>query len=87
MNTVKFFIACVALLLIAVSGVAAKTDPLSKANQLPPSLEQKVQEFRNILEASGYEVAGGYWTLWSADDCKLPLQAACTPGATRSPQR
>jgi len=75
MNAIRLLILCALILLGAVSsGVSAATDPLSKANRLPPSLEQKVQLFRNALEANGYEVARGYWTLWSADDCKLPLQ-------------
>ena len=63
---------------ILISGVSAgefAADPLSKTNRLPPSLEQKVQDVRNTLEGSGYEVTRGYWTLWSADDCKLPLQS------------
>ena len=66
---------CAVVLLGAVSGgVAAATDPLSKANRLPPDLEQKVQNFQNAVIQKGYEVSRGYWKLWSADDCKLPLQ-------------
>ncbi len=66
---------CAVVLLGAVSGgVAAATDPLSKANRLPPDLEQKVQNFQNALIQKGYEVSRGYWKLWSADDCKLPLR-------------
>jgi hypothetical protein len=53
---------------------AAVTDPLSKANRLPPSLEQKVQAFQKAVIDKGYQVSRGYWKLWSADDCKLPLQ-------------
>jgi hypothetical protein len=49
-------------------------DPLSKANRLPPSLEMTVQDFQSEVITKGYEVARGYWTLWSADDCRLPLQ-------------
>ncbi|MGD8266370.1 MAG: hypothetical protein PVF23_09065 [Chromatiales bacterium] len=63
---------------ILISGASAgefAADPLSKTNRLPPSLEQKVQDVRNVLEGSGYEVTRGYWTLWSVDDCKLPLQS------------
>lgn len=66
------------LSVILISGASAgelAADPLSKTNQLPPSLEQKVQDVSSLLEASGYEVTRGYWTLWSADDCKLPLQS------------
>jgi len=75
MNALKWLIPCAVLFLGAVSGsVSAATDPLSNVNRLPPSLEQKVQKLRANLEGQGYEVARGYWTLWSADDCKLPLQ-------------
>jgi hypothetical protein len=51
----------------------ASTDPMSKVHPLPASLEQKVQRFRADLEANGYEVARGYWTLWGVEDCKYPL--------------
>ena len=64
-----------ALLISGASAAELAADPLSKTNRLPPSLEQKVQDVKNVLEASGYEVTRGYWTLWSADDCKLPLQS------------
>jgi hypothetical protein len=46
----------------------------SPAPPLPPSLEQKVQDFQRAAIEAGYEVARGYWTLWSVDDCKYPLQ-------------
>lgn len=76
MNPTKQIIAITLILFSTVSsGVSAAADPLSKTNRLPPSLEQKVHDLGNVLEASGYEVARGYWTLWSADDCKLPLQS------------
>ena len=76
MNYLKWRIAFTLLLLGAVSdSVSAAADPLSKTNRLPPSLEQKVQDLGNWLEADGYEVARGYWTLWSAEDCKLPLKS------------
>lgn len=43
MNTMKWLIPCAVLLLGAVPGsIAAPKDPLSNANRLPPSLEQKV---------------------------------------------
>ena len=51
------------------------TDPLSKVHPLPAELEQKVQRFRADLEARGYEVARGYWTLWGVEDCKYPIQS------------
>ena len=62
------------LLGAACGSVNAAKDPIGAANRLPPSLEQKVQDLTDVLEADGYEVARGYWTLWAAEDCKLPLQ-------------
>jgi hypothetical protein len=76
MNAIKLFVLCALLLVGAFSTVAsAATDPLSKANRLPSSLEQKVQDFQSAVINGGYEVARGYWDLWSADDCKYPLQS------------
>ena len=76
MRALKLSMLCTLLLLFAFSsGALAKTDPLSKANRLPPSLEKKVQDFKQALEANGYEVARGYWDLWTADDCKYSLQS------------
>ena len=74
MRVLKLSILCTLLLLVAFSsGALAKTDPLSKANRLPSSLEQKVQAFQQTLEDNGYEVARGYWDLWGADACKFVL--------------
>ena len=50
------------------------TDPMSRVHPLPASLEMKVQRLRADLEARGYDVARGYWTLWGAEDCKYPLR-------------
>jgi hypothetical protein len=60
----------------AKPAAAAKgpVDPLSKVNRLPAALEQKVRTLRADLEARGFEVERGYWTLWGADDCKYPLR-------------
>ena len=75
MSTMKLFCLCTVILLFAVSGSqGAAMDPLSKTNRLPPSLEKTVQVFQSKVIEKGYEVARGYWTLWSADDCRLPLQ-------------
>ena len=54
-------------------GVAAH-DPLGNVNRLPAALEQKVGVLRTDLEANGFAVARGYWTLWGVDDCKYPIQ-------------
>lgn len=75
MSAMKLFCLCTVILLFAVSGSqGAAMDPLSQANRLPPSLQKTVQDFQSAVIKEGYEVARGYWTLWSADDCKLPLQ-------------
>lgn len=75
MNAIKCLVACVALFSgAAYNSVSAASDPLSQANRLPPSLEQKVRDFQGALKMGGYEVARGYWDLWAAEDCKLPLQ-------------
>lgn len=58
----------------AFSASFAATDPLGNANRLPPSLEQKVEQFGADLRAQGYEVARGYWTLWSTEDCRYPIR-------------
>jgi hypothetical protein len=58
----------------APSAAKAGTDPMSRIYPLPATLEQKVQVLRTDLEANGYEVARGYWTLWGAEDCKFPLR-------------
>jgi hypothetical protein len=74
MNAVKSLFGCAVLLFGAISsGLSAGIDPLS-GNRLPRSLEQKVQDFQATLRAGGYEVARGYWTLWTVDDCRFPLQ-------------
>ncbi len=75
MKPIKLSVFCALLLIGAFSSsVSAATDPMSKANRLPPSLEQKVQDFQKAVIKDGYEVARGYWDLWSTDDCKYPLQ-------------
>lgn len=75
MNTMKYLIATAVVFLGAFSadGPCAK-DPISKAIPLPFSLEQKVEAFQDALEADGYQVARGYWDLWTVEDCKFPLQ-------------
>jgi hypothetical protein len=50
MRALKLSMIYALLLLVAFSsGALAKTDPLSKANRLPPSLEKKVQDFKQAL--------------------------------------
>jgi hypothetical protein len=46
---------------------------LSKINQLPTSLEQKVKD-SEPTSLHGAEVARGYWILFSTEDCKLPIK-------------
>ena len=76
MRALKLSILCTLLLLVAFSsGALAKTDPLSKANRLPPTLEKKVQDFKQALEAKGYEIARGYWDLYTVKDCSYPVQS------------
>jgi hypothetical protein len=53
---------------------AAATDPLGKINRLPAALEQMVGLLRADLEANGFAVARGYWTLWGVNDCQYPIQ-------------
>jgi hypothetical protein len=60
--------------LATMAAAKGGTDPMSKVNRLPASLEQKVGLLRTDLEARGYEVERGYWTLWGADDCRYPLR-------------
>ncbi|MDE3186197.1 MAG: hypothetical protein KGM96_01570 [Acidobacteriota bacterium] len=54
---------------------AAATDPLSNINRLPAALERTVGLLRTDLNANGFAVARGYWTLWGVNDCKYPLQS------------
>jgi len=76
MRALKFSMICSLLLLVAFSSNAsAKTDPLSKANRLPPSLEKKVQDFKQALEEKGYEIARGYCDLYTVKDCSYPVQS------------
>jgi hypothetical protein len=75
MSSKKLHILCTVLLLGAFStNNAAAADPLSKVNQLPSDLEQKVQDFQNAVITKGYETTRGYWKLWPVEDCKYPLQ-------------
>ncbi len=50
------------------------TDPLGNINRLPATIEQTVRLLRSDLEANGFAVARGYWTLWGVNDCKYPIQ-------------
>ncbi|MDR3725840.1 MAG: hypothetical protein P4K86_02235 [Terracidiphilus sp.] len=52
----------------------AAADPLGNINRLPAALEQTVGLLRTGLEADGFAVARGYWTLWGVNECKYPLQ-------------
>jgi len=50
------------------------TDPLGNINRLPTALERMVGLLRTDLNANGFAVARGYWTLWGVNECKYPLQ-------------
>jgi hypothetical protein len=79
MNRLSWLVVCAAVFLgSALGSTAAAKDPLGEANPLPASLERKVQDLRYDLEASGFETARGYWQLWTAEDCKFPLQTVGT---------
>lgn len=52
----------------------AATDPLGNVNRLPAALEQRVGLLRTDLEANGFAVTRGYWTLWGVNECKYPIQ-------------
>jgi len=64
-----------AMLAWSQNRASAATEPLSNANRLPAALEQTVGLLRADLQANGFAVARGYWTLWGVDDCKYPLQS------------
>lgn len=53
---------------------AGAVDPLGNRNRLPAALEQAVGLLRIDLEAQGFAVTRGYWTLWGVADCKYPIQ-------------
>lgn len=75
MNRLSWLVVCAAVFLgSALGSTAAATDPLGEANPLPASLERKVQDLQQVLEAGGYETARGYWQLFAAEDCKFSLQ-------------
>jgi len=79
MNGMKFLAVFAAAFIInSLSIVNAASDPLSSSNPLPASLERKVSDLQEILEANGYEFMRGYWDLWTAEDCKFPLQTLGT---------
>jgi hypothetical protein len=54
--------------------VDAATDPLSKLNRLPDSLEAIVGSVTSELAGTGYEVQRGYWALWGSAQCKYTIQ-------------
>jgi hypothetical protein len=64
----------VSLAWAADRAAVAATDPLGNINRLPAALEHTVGRLRNDLNANGFAVARGYWTLWGVNDCKYPIQ-------------
>jgi hypothetical protein len=65
------------IVLLALGACNDRSPPVAVApddEAFPPELEQTVRLLRADLEASGYEIAQGYWTLWDVEDCQYPLQ-------------
>lgn len=58
---------------LAAGAVAAALVSLPTVAQVPPSLEQKVQNLQSDLTAKGYEVARGQWHLFTIDDCRFAI--------------
>ena len=58
---------------LAAGAVAAALVSLPAVAQVPPSLEQKVQNLQSELTAKGYEVARGQWHLFTIDDCRFAI--------------
>ena len=58
---------------LAAAAVAAALMCWPAAAQVPPSLEQKVQDLQSDLTAKGYEVARGQWRLFTIDDCRFAI--------------
>ena len=58
---------------LAAGAVAAALVSLPTVAQVPPSLEQKVQNLQSDLTVKGYEVARGQWHLFTIDDCRFAI--------------
>lgn len=71
---IKFTIVGTLMWLSAISSSLA-TAAKTATNNLPKSLEQKVQSFQSKLLAQGYEVAQGDVHLFTIEDCKYAIQS------------
>ena len=60
---------------LSAASAPPSTDNARQFNQVPGSVQQKVQNLRADLEAKGYEVAQGNWNLFTIDDCKYAIQS------------
>lgn len=59
--------------LASAPALSSSNNHSNNDNQLPKSLEKKVENLRGDLEARGYEVAQGNWNLFTIEDCKFPI--------------
>ena len=57
---------------------AAATDPLGNINRLPGGLEQRVRLLSTDLQAKGFAVARGYWTLWGWKTASIRSRPSAT---------
>lgn len=59
-----------AFLLAAMLIFATTAHSQVPANEVPESIQKRVQSLRSDLESKGFEVAQGAWRLFTIDDCK-----------------
>jgi hypothetical protein len=72
MNTPRKILVClqIAVLLLLVGGMApASADSPMPENKAPGWVESKARRLANGLKQQGYEVARGYFKLYTKDDC------------------
>lgn len=58
---------------LAVANIAHAEGDQSRQNQVPASVQQKVEKLKSDLESKGFEVAQGTWNLFTIDDCKYAI--------------
>jgi hypothetical protein len=61
------------LLFSTMIAFAAAAQSQVPSNQVPPSIQKRVESLRADLEARGFEVAQGAWKLFTIDDCKYAI--------------